>query len=153
MMRRGMTELTGADSWADAWRLFFEPGDVVGIKLNPVGQPLVKSDATVLHEIIAGLKQVFQTQQPVVIYPASGTGAWEAALVNACSPGDSVLMVETGQFASLWQKMAGKVGLQVVTMAKDRRPGADPAAVGLAHETIYWTPPEGARLRDANYLE
>src|SRR5579859_87170 len=44
MMRRGMMELTGADSWTDAWRIFFEPGDVVGIKLNPVGQPLVKSD-------------------------------------------------------------------------------------------------------------
>jgi len=80
-------------------------------------------------EIIAGLKQVFQTQQPVVIYPASGTGAWEAALVNACSPGDSVLMVETGQFASLWQKMAGKLGLQVELIATDWRRGADPAAV------------------------
>ena len=60
-------------------------------------------------EIIAGLKHVFQTQQPVVIYPASGTGAWEAALVNCFSPGDKVLMVETGHFASLWQKMAGKL--------------------------------------------
>ena len=80
-------------------------------------------------EIIAGLKQVFQTQQPVVIYPASGTGAWEAALVNCCSPGDSVLMVETGQFASLWQKMAGKLGLQVELIATDWRHGADPAAV------------------------
>ena len=80
-------------------------------------------------EIIAGLKQVFQTQQPVVIYPASGTGAWEAALVNCCSPGDSVLMVETGQFASLWQKMAGKLGLQVELIATDWRRGADPAAV------------------------
>jgi len=57
-------------------------------------------------EIIEGLKYVFQTQQPVVIYPASGTGAWEAALVNCFSPGDKVLMVETGHFASLWQKMA-----------------------------------------------
>ena len=56
MMRRGMMELTGADGWVDAWRRFFEPGDVVGIKLNPVGQPLVKSDATVVHEIIAGLE-------------------------------------------------------------------------------------------------
>ena len=55
-------------------------------------------------EIIEGLKHVFQTQQPVVIYPASGTGAWEAALVNCFSPGDRVLMVETGHFASLWQK-------------------------------------------------
>ena len=80
-------------------------------------------------EIIEGLKRVFQTQQPVVIYPASGTGAWEAALVNCFSPGDKLLMVETGHFASLWQKMAGKLGLQVELIATDWRRGADPAAV------------------------
>ena len=80
-------------------------------------------------EIIEGLKYVFQTQQPVVIFPASGTGAWEAALVNCFSPGDKVLMVETGHFASLWQKMAGKLGLQVELIATDWRRGADPAAV------------------------
>ena len=80
-------------------------------------------------EIIEGLKHVFQTQQPVVIYPASGTGAWEAALVNCFSPGDKLLMVETGHFASLWQKMAGKLGLQVELIATDWRRGADPAAV------------------------
>ncbi len=80
-------------------------------------------------QIIEGLKHVFQTQQPVVIYPASGTGAWEAALVNALSAGDKVLMVETGHFASLWQKMARKFGLQVELIATDWRHGADPAAV------------------------
>jgi len=80
-------------------------------------------------EILAGLKHIFQTQQPVVIYPASGTGAWEAALVNCFSPGDKLLMVETGHFASLWQKMAGKLGLQVELIATDWRRGADPAAV------------------------
>jgi len=80
-------------------------------------------------EIFEGLKHVFQTQQPVVIYPASGTGAWEAALVNCCSPGDRLLMVETGHFASLWQKMAGKLGLQVELIATDWRHGADPAAI------------------------
>ena len=68
MMRRGMAELTGADSWADAWRLFFEPGDVVGIKLNPVGQPLVKSDATVVREIIAGLKAAGVRTNDIVVY-------------------------------------------------------------------------------------
>ena len=57
-------------------------------------------------EILEGLKAVFQTKQPVVVYPASGTGAWEAALVNTLSPGDRVLMFETGHFASLWNKMA-----------------------------------------------
>src|SRR5271157_3720972 len=59
MMRRGLMELTGADGWVDAWRQFFAPGDVVGIKVNPVGQPLVISDATVVQEIIAGLAVVY----------------------------------------------------------------------------------------------
>jgi alanine-glyoxylate transaminase/serine-glyoxylate transaminase/serine-pyruvate transaminase len=63
-------------------------------------------------QVIAGMQQVFQTRHPVVIYPASGTGAWEAALVNTLSPGDAVLMVETGHFASLWQKMAVRLGLE-----------------------------------------
>jgi alanine-glyoxylate transaminase/serine-glyoxylate transaminase/serine-pyruvate transaminase len=80
-------------------------------------------------EILEGLKAVFQTKAPVVIYPASGTGAWEAALVNTLSPGDRVLMCETGHFASLWQKMAGKLGLAVELIATDWRRGADPAAL------------------------
>jgi alanine-glyoxylate transaminase / serine-glyoxylate transaminase / serine-pyruvate transaminase len=67
--------------------------------------------------VLGGLQEVFQTQHPVVIYPASGTGAWEAALVNALSPGDLVLMVETGHFASLWQKMARRLGLEVEFLA------------------------------------
>src|SRR6516165_469434 len=57
-------------------------------------------------EIIAGLKRVFQTEETVVVYPSSGTGAWEAALVNTLSPGDRVLMFETGHFATLWYQMA-----------------------------------------------
>ncbi len=62
--------------------------------------------------VLAGLQKVFQTRHPVVIYPASGTGAWEAALVNVLSPGDAVMMVETGHFATLWQKMALRLGLE-----------------------------------------
>ena len=62
-------------------------------------------------QVLDGLRQVFQTRHPVVIYPASGTGAWEAALVNTLSPGDAVLMYETGHFATLWQKMALRLGL------------------------------------------
>jgi len=80
-------------------------------------------------EILEGLRAVFQTKQPVIIFPASGTGAWEAALVNTLSPGDRVLMCETGHFASLWQKMAGKLGLAVELIPTDWRRGADPAAV------------------------
>ncbi|MGD0696988.1 MAG: DUF362 domain-containing protein [Terriglobia bacterium] len=68
MMRRGMKELTGADDWRDAWRQFFEPGDVVGIKLNPVGQPLVKSDAAVVREIVAGLEAAGVKRQDIVAY-------------------------------------------------------------------------------------
>jgi alanine-glyoxylate transaminase/serine-glyoxylate transaminase/serine-pyruvate transaminase len=62
-------------------------------------------------KVIDGLKQIFRTRHPVAIYPASGTGAWEAALVNVLSPGDRLLMVETGHFATLWQKMALRLGL------------------------------------------
>ncbi len=80
-------------------------------------------------EILEGLKAVFQTRQPVIIYPASGTGAWEAALVNTLSPGDRVLMFETGHFASLWQKMATKLGLSVEIVPTDWRRGVDPATV------------------------
>ncbi len=80
-------------------------------------------------EVLDGLKHVFQTKQPVVIYPASGTGAWEAALVNTLSPGDKVLMFETGHFATLWHKMATKLGLAPEFVATDWRRGADPALV------------------------
>ena len=80
--------------------------------------------------VLAGMKRVFQsTKGEVVIYPASGTGAWEAALVNTLSPGDSVLMAETGHFATLWQKLAGKLGLQVEFISGDWRHGADPEVI------------------------
>src|SRR4051812_24735134 len=79
---------------------------------------------------LAGMKRVFQsTRGEVVIYPASGTGAWEAALVNTLSQGDHVLMAETGHFATLWQKLAGKLGLQVEFLPGDWRHGADPDAI------------------------
>jgi alanine-glyoxylate transaminase/serine-glyoxylate transaminase/serine-pyruvate transaminase len=80
-------------------------------------------------EILEGLKKIFQTAGPVVIYPASGTGAWEAALVNTLSPGDPVLMFETGHFATLWRKMADKLGLEVEFVAGDWRSGVDPVVV------------------------
>src|SRR4026209_2285574 len=81
------------------------------------------------HEALDGLKQVFGTAGHVIIYPASGTGAWEGALVNTLSPGDRVLMVETGQFAVLWQKMEEKLGLQPRASEPDGRGGAEPAAI------------------------
>jgi alanine-glyoxylate transaminase/serine-glyoxylate transaminase/serine-pyruvate transaminase len=79
---------------------------------------------------LAGMKRVFQSLKgEVVIYPASGTGAWEAALVNTLSPGDRVLMAETGHFAVLWQKLATRLGLEVQFLPGDWRHGADPDAI------------------------
>lgn len=87
--------------------------------------------------ILQDLKQVFKTSADVVIYPASGTGAWEAALVNTLSPGDKVLMFETGHFATLWQGIARDLGLEVEFVLGDWRHGVDPAVVEekLAEDT------------------
>jgi alanine-glyoxylate transaminase / serine-glyoxylate transaminase / serine-pyruvate transaminase len=81
------------------------------------------------REVLAGMQAVFGTRSPVVIYPASGTGAWEAALVNTLDPGDRVLMAETGHFATLWKNMAAKLGLAPEFIPGDWRHGADPAAI------------------------
>ncbi len=81
------------------------------------------------REVLAALPLVFKTSGPVVIFPASGTGAWEAALVNTLSPADKVLMFETGHFATLWQKMALRLGLAPEFVPGDWRRGIDPAVV------------------------
>jgi len=85
--------------------------------------------ATLAKEVLSGVKDVFRTSSPVIIYPGSGTGAWEASLVNTLSPGDKVLMFETGHFAALWKDIATKMGLQVDWVTSDWRRGADPAVV------------------------
>jgi alanine-glyoxylate transaminase / serine-glyoxylate transaminase / serine-pyruvate transaminase len=87
--------------------------------------------------VLDGLKPIFGTHHPVVIYPASGTGAWEAALVNTLSSGDLVLMCETGHFASLWRGLAERLGLRTEFLPGDWRHGADPAAIEarLAEDT------------------
>ena len=82
--------------------------------------------------VLGGIREIFATTGPVVIYPASGTGAWEAALVNTLSPGDTVLMCETGQFATLWRRLAQRLGLTVEFIAGDWRHGVDPQAVEQA---------------------
>ena len=82
--------------------------------------------------VLGRVKQVFQTAGHVVIYPASGTGAWEAALVNTLSPGDAVLMCRTGWFAHLWQEMAERLGLRPEFIETDWRRGADVAGIGEA---------------------
>ncbi|THD59234.1 MAG: aminotransferase class V-fold PLP-dependent enzyme [Bradyrhizobium sp.] len=80
-------------------------------------------------DVLEGCKAVFRTKNPVVIYPSSGTGAWEAAIVNALSPGDKVLMAETGHFATLWKNLAEKFKLEVDFLAGDWRRGAQPAEI------------------------
>ncbi|MEO1457638.1 MAG: aminotransferase class V-fold PLP-dependent enzyme [Pseudomonadota bacterium] len=85
--------------------------------------------ADIGRRALDGMKSVLRTEGTVVIYPASGTGAWEAALVNTLSPGDRVLMCETGHFASLWQKLAARLGLVTELLETDWRRGADAAAV------------------------
>jgi alanine-glyoxylate transaminase/serine-glyoxylate transaminase/serine-pyruvate transaminase len=81
------------------------------------------------REVLEGVGPVFGTSNPVVIYPSSGTGAWEAALVNTLSPGDRVLAFETGHFAMLWQAMASSLGLSVDLVPGDWRHGVDPDVV------------------------
>lgn len=91
------------------------------------------------RSVLQDLKTVFKTKNRVVIYPASGTGAWEAALVNVLAPGDQVLMYETGQFATLWKNMATKLGFDPVFMQGDWRSGANAEAIGaqLAADTAH----------------
>src|SRR3977135_1486546 len=81
------------------------------------------------RRVLEGLKGIFKTKSSVFVFPASGTGAWEAALVNTLSPGDKVLMYETGHFATLWKNMATKLGLQPEFIASDWRSGADAGAI------------------------
>jgi alanine-glyoxylate transaminase / serine-glyoxylate transaminase / serine-pyruvate transaminase len=85
--------------------------------------------AKLARRALDGIKTIFKTTKPVIIYTATGTGAWEGALVNTLSPGDRVLMVETGQFATLWKNMAVKLGLQPELIPTDWRIGADPAVI------------------------
>lgn len=82
-----------------------------------------------VKEVLEGLKQVFKTAGAVVIYPSSGTGAWEASLVNTLSPGDKILMFETGHFATMWRNVALRLGLEVEFVPGDWRHGIDPAVV------------------------
>ena len=89
--------------------------------------------AALARAVLSGLKPVFRTTGPVVAFPASGTGAWEAALVNTLSPGDRVIAFDTGHFAGLWSRMAGSLGLEVDLVPGSWRRGVDPA---LVHERL-----------------
>lgn len=104
--------------------------------LRAIGRPIIDHRgpgfASLGHEVLDGLRPIFKTGQPVIIYPASGSGAWEAALVNTMSPGDRVLMCETGHFAVLWQQIAHRLGIKTEIIETDWRHGAEPAAIGEA---------------------
>jgi alanine-glyoxylate transaminase/serine-glyoxylate transaminase/serine-pyruvate transaminase len=110
------------------------PTNVPDRVLRAMAQPTIDhrgpAFSAMARDVLDGLQQIFQTSHPVVIYPSSGTGAWEAALVNTLSPGDAVLMFETGHFATLWRDMATRLGLCVDFVAGDWRHGVDPAQVG-----------------------
>src|SRR5512134_735522 len=109
------------------------PTNVPDRVLRAIDQPTIDHRspefAQLGAEVLEGLKAVFRTRHPVIVYPASGTGAWEAALVNTLSPGDSVLMSETGHFATLWRRLATRLGLDVDFLPGDWRRGADPQAI------------------------
>ena len=81
------------------------------------------------ESVLTGCRAIFQTSGPVIIYPSSGTGAWEAAIVNTLSPGDLVLTCDMGHFADLWRRLAVRLGLQVETLPGDWRRGVDAAAL------------------------
>lgn len=109
------------------------PSNVPDRVLRAMDYPTIDHRGPAFAEIgqkaLDGMRSIFRTKGRVVIYPSSGTGAWEAALVNTLSPGDTVLMYETGHFAMLWKKLAEKLGLNPVFIEGDWRSGADPDAI------------------------
>ncbi len=109
------------------------PTNVPDRVLRAIDQPTIDHRgpefAALGKEVLTGMRAVFKTAHPVIIYPASGTGAWEAALVNTLSPSDRVLMAETGHFATLWRRLAERLGLSVEFLPGDWRHGADAAAI------------------------
>lgn len=110
------------------------PTNVPGRILRAIEQPTIDHRGPAFgalgRELLEGLKPIFGCSGPVFIFPSSGTGAWEAALVNTLSPGDRVLMAETGHFATLWRRLAERLGLVVEFLPGDWRHGADPDAIG-----------------------
>ena len=109
------------------------PSNVPGRILRAIERPTIDHRGPTFQalacEVLEKVKPIFKTIEPVVIFPSSGTGAWEAALVNTLSPGDKVLMYETGQFANLWIELATRIGLDAEVIAGDWRGGVDPSVI------------------------
>jgi alanine-glyoxylate transaminase/serine-glyoxylate transaminase/serine-pyruvate transaminase len=106
------------------------PGRILAAMARPTIDHRGPEFAELFRGILRDIRPVFQTTQPVVIFPSSGTGAWEAALANVLSPGEAVLMAETGHFSSLWMALAQKLGLSPELVPGDWRSGASAAAIG-----------------------
>src|ERR1700710_998077 len=119
------------------------PSPVPDRVLRAMDMPVIDHRSSQFAELAKGVfegcQKIFKTSGPVIIFPSSGTGAWEAAIVNTLSPGDKVLMVETGHFAAMWRQMAARWGIDVDYMPGDWRHGADPAAIEarLAQDTTH----------------
>lgn len=109
------------------------PSNVPDRILHAIGHPTIDHRGPefqkLSEEVLSGSRRIFKTSGPVVVFPTSGTGAWEAALMNTLSPGDKVLMFETGHFATLWYRMAKKYGLEVDFVSTNWRHGVDPQVV------------------------
>lgn len=109
------------------------PSNVPDRILHAIGHPTIDHRGPefqkLSEEVLLGLRRIFKTSGPVVVFPTSGTGAWEAALMNTLSPGDKVLMFETGHFATLWYNMARKFGLEVDFVPTNWRHGVEPQIV------------------------
>ena len=109
------------------------PTNVPDRVLRAIDRPVIDHRgpefAKLAAEVLEGLRPIFQTRGPVVIYPGSGTGAWEAAIVNTLSPGDRVLMFETGHFSRLWRQVAENFGIQVEYLPGNWRHGVVPADI------------------------
>src|ERR1700716_3767333 len=109
------------------------PSPVPDRVLRAMDMPVIDHRSSQFAElaktVFDGCQKIFKTAGPVIIFPSSGTGAWEAAIVNTLSPGDKVLMVETGHFATLWRQMAARWGIEVDFMPGDWRRGASPADI------------------------
>lgn len=140
-----MNAILNSERHYPGWALLQIPGpsNVPAGILSAIANPTIdhRGDtfARLAKGIIRDLKPLFGTKHDVVVFPSSGTGAWEAALVNVLSPGDHVLMAETGHFATLWFKLAEQLGLKAELLAGDWRKAADPCAIQdrLTNDTSY----------------
>src|SRR3979409_111411 len=135
-MQYGRPMINGEKSMTQQGRHFLQipgPSPVPDRVLRAMDMPVIDHRSSAFAElakaVVAGCQKIFKTGGPVIVFPSSGTGAWEAAIVNTLSPGDHVLMVETGHFATLWRQMAARWGIEVDFMPGDWRHGADPAAI------------------------